>query len=903
MKSIKVAAILCGLLMLQSCGGGESEGSASGMARLAKDESAQVSRLIVKIQSSGPQNQAELLSNEMRQMLSQRAGYPLSPVRIGGLGAHVLELPQVLSLADAQAVAARIHSLPGVVYAEPDVREKISVIPNDISFNRQWALAEPEKVAGGINAVGAWDITQGAATVIVAVVDTGVLPHSELAGRLLPGYDFVSDSLHGNDGDGRDANASDPGDWILASEANSYGETTATPSSWHGTHVAGIVAAAGNNVAGVAGIAWNTRILPVRVLGKGGGYSSDIADGIIWAAGGAVPGVPMNPNPAKVINLSFGGTGACTYTYQNAINLARSLGAIVVAAAGNEAQSASTSRPANCPNVISVAATSNAGALAAYSNYGSGVTVSAPGGDSGSAMVSLGDGGSLSPMGDNGLKFAMGTSMSAPVVSGVAALMLAVNPTMTPDQVKSTLTFSASRFPTGTARDCTVLICGAGIVNALSAVRAASAGSVGASLPAPQSGWWWNEQEGGRGYAIEIRNGNVFMAGFLYEATGAATWFVSTGAMTDATHYQGSMSRYSGGQTLTGSFKAATQSANLGQVKLAFSGATRATITWPDGQSTPIQRFDIVTASTTLKQNGFTPEAGWWWNHAEPGRGFAIEVQGDNLFVAGFMYDDAGAPVWHVSTGTMTSPTYYTGRWVSYANGQAISQPFKPPTLTNANAGAISIIFSDTRNATLQMPNGQQIAIQRFMDYGVATPITADPISLTLANKMLGNWVFNYTISNTYTDSYAFTSTWESEALPGMYFALGLNQYDDTTLVGYDEESASYFMLSQHPDWATFDSFHTFTLGAGGQTLVGCYYLYYRTGDLSPCYALTGMKTANSDARGLASGNRPTVAAMQIRMAQVAQEDASASTKKLLNFRRTAVSQQQRLLQLARTLR
>ncbi|MDP2367517.1 S8 family peptidase [Rhodoferax sp.] len=901
-----VAAILGGVFLLSSCGGGGSDDHAGApeVRRFAKVDQARTSRLIVKIQPAGLQGQAEMLADEVAQRMGERVNLKLKAVRVGALGAHVLELPYAMALADAQAVAARLHATPGVAYAEVDARAKISMIPNDPNFSRQWALAEPEKVAGGINAVGAWDMTRGSVNVVVAVVDTGVLPHAELAGRLLPGYDFISDAVAANDGNGRDSDASDPGDWILASEAKTYGETAATPSSWHGTHAAGIIAASGNNGIGVAGIAWNTRILPVRVLGKGGGYSSDIADGIVWAAGGSVPGVPANPYPAKVINLSLGGEGACTLTYQNAINLARARGATVVVSSGNESMLASNSRPANCLGVISVAATSNTGALASYSNYGAGVTISGPGGDDGAAVLSLGDGGSQGPLRDNTLRFAMGTSMAAPAVSGVAALMLSINPNLTPDQVQSVLTYSASRFPTGTTRNCSTATCGVGIVNALSAVRAVAAGSLGDALPAPQSGWWWNELEGGRGYAIEIRNGSLFMAGFLYETTGRPTWFVSTGTMTDASNYEGSMSPYSGGQTLTGAFKTATPGASMGSVKLAFSGASRGTLTWPNGQTTPIRRFDIVPGSASLSQTGFAPEAGWWWNHAEPGRGFAIEVQGNNLFVAGFMYDEAGQPVWYVSTATMLTPSYYSGRWISYANGQAMGQPFKAPVVTNPNVGPLTISFSDTRNATMTMPNGQSIVVKRFLDYGVATPITADPPNLMRVNKILGSWALTYRIINSYTDTISLETTRESSTTPGKYYAWGLNQYDDTTLVGYDDDGAYYYMLSRHPDSATFDSFYTFTLSAGGQTVDGCYYLYYRTEVLSSCYPMAGTKTANSGARGVGQSAPATAFAMREKLMLMEHEIGSSGAARQLTGPRSANSpQQDRLRGLAKSLK
>lgn len=852
MKNLRTqgALSMCALL-LAACGGGTGNETTqeAGPAAVARP-STPTTRLIVKLQSGAPSRQAEMLSAEIAKMLSQRAGVELKPVRVGALGAQVLELPQAVTEAEAQLMAARLHGAPGVAYAEPDAHATITAIPDDPSFSSQWSLVEPEKVRAGINAVGAWDLTRGSGNVVVAVLDTGVLPHTDLLARLVPGYDFVSDLRAANDSTARDSDATDPGDWITSAEASSFGRTSAASSSWHGTHVAGIIAATANNKFGVSGVAPGVRILPVRVLGKGGGTGSDIADGIVWAAGGSVPGVPSNPNPAKVINLSLGGAGTCTQTYQDAINFARSRGATVVVAAGNEAALASTSRPANCAGVVSVAAVSKSGGLASYSNYGSAVTLAAPGGDQGDLILSLGDQGTRSPLRDQSLVYSAGTSMAAPAVSGVAALMLSVNPALTPTQVQSVLTSTVSRFPSATGSDCNTSRCGTGILNALSAVRAAAAGEVGSTLAAPQSGWWWNENEGGRGYALEFRNGALFMAGFMYELNGKAMWFVSSGEMSDPTTYAGGMERYEGGQTLDGAFKKSAYKGVFGTLRLKFSSANRGLLTWPDGSTTALRRYDIVDRSASLPQNGFAPEAGWWWNADEPGRGFALEVQGDNMFIGGFMYDAAGQPVWYVAGGRMSSSARYSGEWLAYTNGQAIGQPYKRPDLSPKSAGPLSLTFSDTRNATLTLPGGRQLPITRYLGYGTQTPINPDPPQLSMVNLALGSWSFTYRIVSSFTDTFQFESTFESSSSPGTFYAYGLNQYDELTVVGYDMEDKRYYMLSKHADWATFDSFYTFALDASGRNASGCYYLYYRSPPkLTDCFDMTGFKTANSGTR------------------------------------------------------
>ena len=212
-----------------------------------------------------------------------------------------------MSLDEAERLARDIvASDPNVEYAEPDRIMRRTLTPNDTRYNEQWHYFE---AAGGINAPPAWDKSTGAG-VVTAVIDTGYRPHADLAGNILPGYDFISDTFVANDGNGRDSDASDPGDWINAGECGPGDPAAFESSSWHGTHVAGTIAALTNNASGVAGIAFNAKVVPARVLGKCGGYTSDIADAIVWTSGGSVSGVPANANPAKVLNISLGGGGS-----------------------------------------------------------------------------------------------------------------------------------------------------------------------------------------------------------------------------------------------------------------------------------------------------------------------------------------------------------------------------------------------------------------------------------------------------------------------------------------------------------------------------------------------------------------------------------------------------------------
>jgi serine protease len=379
-------------------------------------------------------------------------------------GARVVKLGRKVSVAEAARVAADLAARdPSVEYAEPDRMMHPLFVPNDTRYSEQWDLFE---ATGGMRLPAAWDKSTGAG-VRVAVIDTGYRPHADLSGQFLAGYDFISDTAIANDGNGRDSDPSDPGDYVAAGECGA-GEP-ASNSSWHGTHVAGTIAALTNNGMGVAGVAYGARIVPVRVLGKCGGYTSDIADAIVWASGGTVSGVTNIAARAQVINMSLGGGGACGTTTQNAINGARSRGTVVVVAAGNEAQNASNSNPANCAGVITVAATNRSGGRASYSNYGTVVDVAAPGGDSGAAILSTLNAGTSGPGADSYAGY-MGTSMATPHVAGVAALMLAKNPNLTPDDVEARLKSSARAFPASCSG------CGVGIVDASAAVDAASGG-------------------------------------------------------------------------------------------------------------------------------------------------------------------------------------------------------------------------------------------------------------------------------------------------------------------------------------------------------------------------------------------------------------------------------------------
>lgn len=467
----------------------------------------------------------------------------------------VLRFPGLLRGQALDDAARRLRLHPEVVSVEPDVlMRRLDTTPADPGYSLQWHLQSPAIHASALNLPAAWDITTGTVASVVAVLDTGVRPgHPDLAGRLLAGYDFVSEVEFANDGNGRDSDASDPGDWVTSAEASGpiFRFCEVSDSSWHGTFIAGQIAAATGNGQGIAGVNWAGKILPVRVSGKCGAFLSDILDGIRWAAGLTVSGVPDNANPAKVINLSFGGDAPCGSSYQSVIDEITARGSLLVVAAGNE--SGAPSRPADCRRVLTVGAAQSNGAKASYSNLGGAVSLMAPGGTSGMQLYSTVDSGFQGPVsGTYGYK--QGTSFSAPLAAGVASLMISVNPSLTPAQIVDRLKASARPHATGTGYspcgsgnagscECTALTCGSGLLDAYQAVRQAlnpaariatpgsvspgsvllldgreSAAATGASL----EGFLWT-QVGGP--ALTIRSSNLSVASVTLPATAAAFEF------------------------------------------------------------------------------------------------------------------------------------------------------------------------------------------------------------------------------------------------------------------------------------------------------------------------------------------------------------------------------------------
>jgi serine protease len=499
---------------------------------------ASVQRIIIKLRAAGAaaagsvQKQA-LSAHDRVANLAARSGLTMRDSRQIFDRMHVMQVEPASAGDPVAATLTRLRADSDVEYAVPDERRYIHAVPNDPLYatGGQWYEQGDAATPAAVNAQGAWDITTGDPSLVIADLDTGVrFDHPDLlaaanSGRLLPGYDFVTDPTFANDGDGRDADPSDPGDWINSTDTGNtkFKDCTVEISSWHGTRTAGILAALTNNVRGVAGMTWQGKLLPVRVLGKCGGYDSDIIPGMMWAAGMTVAGVPANANPAKIINMSLGSSEACPQSYQDVITQLTAMGVLVVVSAGNEG--GSVDAPANCVGAAAIAGIRHAGTKVGFSSLGPEVTVSAPAGNcvngTGTCVYSLQtttNSGTTAPVPNDDAYTGnqitttdvpkgpnLGTSFSAPIVSGIAGLMVAANSNLNTCQLLSRLKEGSQPFPQTSATTTTAChvptdsadvsqtiecictldgkTCGAGMANALGAVKAAQRPIAAVSLP------------------------------------------------------------------------------------------------------------------------------------------------------------------------------------------------------------------------------------------------------------------------------------------------------------------------------------------------------------------------------------------------------------------------------------
>jgi serine protease len=522
--SLAIALGFAGLATIASAGVASAAPSVARATALAQAPSA---GLIVKLRDapahvsaraqalsagaapSDAARRAQAHADRVRQAVAG-AGLGDARQRPVGRAAQVLDFGRPLSPADAQRMAEQLRQRPEVEWVVTNDREQRQQVPNDPYFaasagsTGQWWLRSAsgssanvlaDRLRGVPGLQSAWvAYGTGNGNAVVAVLDTGITAHPELGTQVLPGHDFVSDLAIAGDGDGRDADPSDPGDSVSQADKDAnptlFSGCDLQPSSWHGTVIAGIVAAGTHNGMGVAGANWAARVLPVRVAGKCGAEVADIVDAMRWAAGLEVPGVPLNPNPARIVNISFGGSAPCNAAYQEAIDELAAVGTVVVAAAGNG--HGSVKRPASCARVIGVAALNRDGFKANYSNFGPAVVVSTVGGDpagEGAWGALLGDDGLLT-LDNLGLQAPeaasygnhFGTSFAAPVVAGVLSLMIGSNPALSVAQAIDGVRRSARPHVTSSLMGvcsaqnpgrcaCTTGTCGAGILDATQALQ------------------------------------------------------------------------------------------------------------------------------------------------------------------------------------------------------------------------------------------------------------------------------------------------------------------------------------------------------------------------------------------------------------------------------------------------
>ena len=673
-------------------------------------------RLIVKLRNDGAK--AQPTAQARAEKLSRIGGAPLRHLREMSRGADVV-IADTANAADTDRVLAALANDADVEFAQRDRRRhalQATVPVNDLFAPQQRYLAN---TATAISAFAAWDVTHGSPSTVVAVVDTGYLPHPGLAGRILPGYDMITIPAIANDGDGRDADAQDPGDGVAPADlADLPPDCDVRNSTWHGTGVAGIIAANTNDGAWTAGIDWAAKILPVRVLGRCGGFDSDIADAIAWAAGLPVPGVPVNPTPAQVINLSLGGEGACEPVYQGlaAAVYARGVTKAIVAAAGNDGGDVANDSPANCPGFLAIASTTGvSGSLASFSNSGAGITLSAPGGAANfrtpaDSVIVLSNSGTSAPTTYSVVNEG-GTSVSAPMVSGTIALMLAVAPSLTTDQVVSILQATAKPFPG--ASSCTTATCGAGIVDAGAAVRAASL------APAPAAnyqGLWWAApagSESGWGINFAHQGDIIFATWFTYDVDGNAWWLSMIASKTAPNVFAGELLQTRGPAFSAVPFDpAAVTRTSVGHATLTFTDANTAqfayTVNGVSQTKTIIrERFAAAAPTCTFGAPPNVSSASnyqdlWWAAPAgsESGWGINLTEQADMIFGTWFTYDAAGAPLWLSVLATQRTTGVFSGPLMRTQGPPFSATPFDPASVSATAVGTATFTFSDPNTAT-----------------------------------------------------------------------------------------------------------------------------------------------------------------------------------------------------------
>jgi serine protease len=699
-------------------------------------------------------------------------------------GAEVADRTHVIRAGGmtSRELAARLARESDIEYAVPDQRRRRLAAPNDPLYLAgpavgtgvggpvagQWYLRAPAgEVQSSLDVETAWNYTTGNANIVVAVIDTGVrFDHPDLlrvaaGGNLLPGYDMISDIDVANDADGRDADPSDPGDWLTLDEVRKVGgpfedcSDASEDSSWHGTQISGLIGALTNNGRGMASVGRNVRVLPVRALGKCGGFDSDIIAGMRWAAGLPVAGLPVNPTPARVLNLSLGGDGACDAAYRDALTEITARGVVVVASAGNSAGHA-VSTPANCPGVIAVGGLRHVGTKVGFSDLGPEVALSAPAGNC--VDVGLGDpcrypilttsnAGTTTPLTDatggsiytDSFNASLGTSFVAPLVAGTAALMLSAQPALTPSAVRTLLQATARPFPTtggdngdgtpvpqcaapqfngSTPVDqfqcyCTTATCGAGMLDAGAAVAAALGLQARISV-SPDSAV--------PGQALTLS---------------AAQSMVASGR--SIIGYQWAIS--DGGGIVTGFASAAN---GVTAIVIPFgTGRFSVSLTVTDSAGLVATSTRVIHVSAPDAPLNFQ---GLWWNApagSESGWGINLAHEDDVIFVTWNTYDTNGKSWWLTMAAFQIGPNTFTGTLYRTVGPPFGADPFDSAQVQRIVVGTATLVFGDANNGTFAYTvNGitQSKSITRFVFGPLPTCTFGGQPNLALATNYQDLW-------------------------------------------------------------------------------------------------------------------------------------------------------------------
>ena len=558
----------------------------------------------------------------------------------------------------------------------------------------------------GINAMGAWTIGYTGLGRAIAILDTGVdAAHPFLGGRV------VAEACFSTSVSFQQVSSLCPN-----GEGTQIGRGAAAPCAGysdcaHGTLVAGI--AAGFESSNNSGIAPAAQIIAIQVFsrvddpavcgGSGGcirAYTSDRLRALDYVYS------LRNTHAIAAVNLSLGSTAydsqascdAANLTTKQAVDQLRAVGIASVAATGNEGLRGRVTEPACISSVISVASSLDLDDIEPGSNLDSYVSIMGytPGIGIGFGLRSSVPGGGFGPL--------VGTSAAAAQVSGAFAVLSQANSAPSVGDVVATMRSTGSGVNFGR---------GGNLWGWTGFRRLKLEGTLAALCPdciSPYTGWWWNPNESGRGFAVETRFGRMFIAAYLYDDDGSNVWFVADGVRTGNT-LTGLLVKFHFGQSLDGTSRSPRLAGHVGNATLVFSSPTAGTLSWPGG-SIPIERFAIDGQSVQAPSAG-APETGWWWNASESGTGWFFEVQSTNMYLAGYYYDATGKPVWYVSGGPMLSANAYDGELRLYEGGQSLTGGYRPPSSYDS-IGGISLRFPSRTTATLALPQGRTIPLTRY---------------------------------------------------------------------------------------------------------------------------------------------------------------------------------------------